>query len=46
LELYRRIGFIETGRERERIYREGRFVDHLVFDILDEEYRRRHCDSV
>jgi len=43
LELYRRLGFVETGREREWIYREGRFADHVVFDMLDPEYRARYC---
>ncbi len=42
LELYRRIGFVETGREREHVYREGRFVDQIVFDMLDTEYRALH----
>lgn len=45
LELYRRIGFVETGRERERIYREGRFTDHVVFDMLDSEFRTRYCSN-
>jgi len=45
LELYRRIGFVETGRERECIYREGRFTDHVVFDMLEPEYRARYCRS-
>jgi len=45
LELYRRIGFVETGREREWIYREGRFTDHVVFDMLEPEYRARYCSS-
>ena len=42
LELYRRIGFVETGRERGHVYREGRFVDQIVFDMLDTEYRALH----
>jgi len=42
LELYPRLGFVQTGRERERIYREGRFVDHVVFDMLDREFRARY----
>lgn len=45
LELYRRIGFVETGREREWIFRDGRFVDHVVFDMLDSEYRARYIRS-
>lgn len=45
LDLYRRLGFVESGREREWIYREGRFVDHVVFHMLDSEYRVRYCSS-
>ena len=46
LELYGRIGFVPTGRERERIYRDGRFVDHVVFDMLDSEFRARYPKRV
>lgn len=45
LELYSRLGFVESGREREWIYREGRFADHVVFHMLDSEYRARYCSS-
>jgi diamine N-acetyltransferase len=45
LELYRRLGFVETGREREWIFREGRFVDHVLFSMLDSEYRARYSDA-
>ena len=45
LDLYSRIGFVRTGVERERIYREGRFTGHVVFDMLDQEYRARYCSS-
>lgn len=45
LELYRRLGFVETGRERESVYRDGRFSDHVVFDMLEREYRALYCDS-
>ena len=41
--MYKRVGFVETGRERERIHREGRFVNHVVFDMLDPEFRARYC---
>jgi RimJ/RimL family protein N-acetyltransferase len=44
-ELYARIGFVETGREREVIYRDGRFHDHIVFDMLDSEFRDRYAAS-
>jgi RimJ/RimL family protein N-acetyltransferase len=45
LELYSRIGFVQTGLERERVYREGRFTGHVVFDILDSEFRALYCKS-
>lgn len=45
LELYRRLGFVETGREREYIYRDGSFGDHVVFDMLDREFHARYSDS-
>jgi len=45
LALYRRIGFVETGRERGWIYRDGRFVDHVLFDMLETEYRDRYRRS-
>jgi len=46
LDLYGRIGFVPTGRERERVYRDGRFVDHVVFDMLDSEFRARYAKGV
>jgi RimJ/RimL family protein N-acetyltransferase len=46
LELYERLGFVRTGRERERVYQQGHFADYVVFDILDGEYRARYCSSV
>ncbi len=42
LELYRRVGFVEVGRERETVFREGRFDDFVVFDIIDREFRERY----
>jgi RimJ/RimL family protein N-acetyltransferase len=45
LKPYRRIGFVETGRERERVYQNGRFSDYILFDMLDSEYRARYCSK-
>jgi RimJ/RimL family protein N-acetyltransferase len=45
LELYRRIGFVETGREREYVYQNGRFSDYVLFDMLESEYRARYLSS-
>ena len=44
-ELYRRLGFVQTGVERERVYHEGRFTGHVVFDMLEDEYRALYCAS-
>ena len=37
--LYRRLGFVETGRERDYIFQEGHFQDEIILDMLDHEYR-------
>jgi diamine N-acetyltransferase len=42
LELYRRAGFVEVGREREAVFQSGRFADYVVLDILDREFRDRY----
>lgn len=45
LELYRRIGFVETGRAREHVYQNGRFSDYVLFDMLESEYRTLYCSN-
>ena len=42
LALYKSLGFIETGREREAVFQNGRFADYVVLDILDREFRDRY----
>jgi len=42
LGLYRRVGFVEVGREREAVFQHGRFADYVVLDILDREFRDRY----
>jgi RimJ/RimL family protein N-acetyltransferase len=42
LELYRRAGFVEVGRERETVFQEGRFADYVVLDMVDWEFRERY----
>jgi RimJ/RimL family protein N-acetyltransferase len=37
--LYGSIGFTEIGRERQAVYLHGRFRDHIVWDMLEEEWR-------
>lgn len=36
---YRAAGFKQVGRNREVAFINGEFRDHLVFDLLEEEYR-------
>ncbi|MFQ5612088.1 MAG: GNAT family N-acetyltransferase [Anaerolineae bacterium] len=38
IQCYRKCGFVEEGRLREVVFREGRFFDHLIMSILRREY--------
>jgi RimJ/RimL family protein N-acetyltransferase len=38
LSLYRSLGFIEEGRQRQAIFRSGKFIDLLAFSLLRDEY--------
>lgn len=42
LELYRRIGFRETGRDREAWFISGGMRDLVRLDMLEDEYRARY----
>lgn len=37
-ELYLRLGFVEEGRRRARVYRDGRYYDSIDMGILREEF--------
>ena len=39
LNLYHSLGFVEEGRSREAIFRDGRFQDLIWLSILGEEFR-------
>ena len=39
LKLYRNAGFIEEGRQRQAIWRDGAFRDYVLMSILADEYR-------
>ena len=41
LALYRKLGFVEEGRERQAIFRDGRFQDLVLMGLLAEEWRGR-----
>lgn len=38
LDLFRRLGFVEEGRLREAMRRGGRFIDLILFGLLESEY--------
>lgn len=40
LKLFRRLGFLEEGRLREAMRRGGRFIDLVLFGLLEDEYRK------
>jgi RimJ/RimL family protein N-acetyltransferase len=42
---YRRCGFVEEGRLRERSFKEGRWVDRLVMSVNREEFTRVRHES-
>jgi RimJ/RimL family protein N-acetyltransferase len=42
LALYRRVGFVDVGRERETVFQNGRFADYIVLDMIDGEFRERY----
>jgi RimJ/RimL family protein N-acetyltransferase len=39
---YRAIGFTEVGHTRDAVFINGSFHDHLVFDMLEDEFRARY----
>lgn len=38
--LYRKSGFIDEGRQRQAIYRDGKYKDYLMMSILRKEYEK------
>jgi len=39
LKLYRKQGFKVEGKQRQAIFRDGKYLDYLMMSILEEEYR-------
>lgn len=39
--LYRRMGFVEEGRERDYLFRDGRYHDSIAMGLLRSEWRAR-----
>lgn len=38
INLYKKLGFIEEGKQRQRLFREGKYLDYIMMSILKEEY--------
>jgi len=38
IKLYEKAGFVEEGRQRHAIYRDGRYVDYVMMSLLRSEY--------
>ncbi|MFX0099236.1 MAG: GNAT family N-acetyltransferase, partial [Candidatus Hodarchaeota archaeon] len=39
IHVYEKVGFKHIGKKRDDIFFEGKYYDHLMMDILQEEYR-------
>lgn len=44
IRVYEKVGFKHTGRTRESVYQNGKYIDLLVMDILEDEFRKLHPD--
>ena len=40
IRMHRKLGFLEEGTQREGIYKNGRYHDHLLFGLLRSEWER------
>jgi len=40
ISLYKKIGFIEEGRKRQAVYRNGKFCDYIVMSYLKKDYEK------
>lgn len=38
--LYRKLGFVDEGTDRESIFKDGRYIDNIRMSILDREWKR------
>ncbi|MEM2618813.1 MAG: UDP-4-amino-4,6-dideoxy-N-acetyl-beta-L-altrosamine N-acetyltransferase [Candidatus Hadarchaeales archaeon] len=46
IHLYKKLGFVEEGRLREFVFRDGKWKDVIVMGMTKEEYRRKYHESV
>lgn len=42
IKLYKKVGFQEEGRNRQAMWRNGKWRDYIVMSILEDEYKKIH----
>lgn len=45
IHLYKKMGFVEEGRLREFVFRDGKWKDVIIMGMTEEEYRRKRHES-
>ena len=40
--LYKKMGFVEEGRKREAVFKDGKYVDEIIMGLLREDYVREN----
>ncbi|HEV2610695.1 MAG TPA: GNAT family protein, partial [Noviherbaspirillum sp.] len=45
LKLYRKVGFVEEGRLRQAVYKDGRYIDLIRMGMIEEEYGQGKAKS-
>ncbi len=43
--LYKKIGFVEEGKKRKAVFKDGEYVDELIMGLLRDEYVRENCSG-
>lgn len=43
IHLYKKLGFVEEGRLREFVFRDGKWKDVIVMGMTEEKYREKHA---
>ena len=43
--LYTKIGFVEEGRKRKAVFKDGQYVDELIMGLLRDDYLRAHSSG-
>lgn len=43
---YKKVGFKESGRRREWVFKNGRYYDVIYMDMLAREYKRDHAEGL